>query len=96
MKIFDEIITCTNCDRSYDIDNNIPLMFLPNDWQNKENKKDVTDVVKEFYEESPFPNYEYMEEISDLVKKAERGYYAKMLNDQIPFNINVLEVGCGT
>ena len=34
--------------------------------------------------------------VSDLVKKAETGYYAKMLNDQIPFNINVLEVGCGT
>ena len=37
-----------------------------------------------------------MHSIIDLVKKSEMGYYAKFLNDQIPFNVNVLEVGCGT
>jgi hypothetical protein len=33
----------------------------------------------------------WMEEINDLVKKSEMGYYAKFLNDQIPFNVNVLD-----
>ena len=33
-------------------------MFWPNNW---DAKTDVTDVVKSFYEENPFPNYEDMD-----------------------------------
>ena len=85
---------CTNCGVEYKIRNNIPLMFLPNDWDNS--KYDVSKIVNQFYENTPFPNYEDMEAIDDLVKKSEMGFYAKFLNEQTPFNVNVLEVGCGT
>ena len=40
-------------------------------------------MVKQFYEKTPFPNYENMEGVNDLVKKSEKGYYAKFMNEQI-------------
>ena len=89
-----DILHCANCDREYVISDNIPLMYLPNDWKNSH--YDVTEMVKQFYETTPFPNYEEMEGINDLVIKSEMGFYAKFLNEQIPFNVNILEVGCGT
>jgi len=90
----DDILKCANCNREHVIRDNIPLMFLPNDWDNS--KYDVSEIVNQFYSNTPFPNYEEMEGINELVKKSEMGYYAKFLNEQIPFNVNVLEVGCGT
>jgi SAM-dependent methyltransferase len=57
---------------------------------------DVTEKVKAFYEQTPFPNYDDHETLRSLIEKSRRGLYAKMLNDAIPFNSTVLEVGCGT
>ena len=94
LKERNDILICSSCDKKYSIRENIPLMYLPNNWQNS--KYDVTEIVNQFYENTPFPNYEDVEGINDLVKKSEMGYYAKFLNEQIPFNVNVLEVGCGT
>ena len=87
-------LICSNCNREYLIEGNITKMYLPNNW--KHSKHDVTEIVNQFYEKTPFPNYEEMEGINDLVIKSELSYYAKFLNEQIPFNVNVLEVGCGT
>jgi uncharacterized protein YbaR (Trm112 family) len=50
----DSLFICKNCNRKYAIDNNIPLMFIYNDWET--NKKDVTEIVKQFYEKTPFPD----------------------------------------
>ncbi len=94
LNMFDGYIQCLNCNNHYSIKDGIPLMFVPTGLNNS--KYDVTEIVNQFYENTPFPNYEDMEEINDLVKKSEIGYYAKFLNEQIPFNVNVLEVGCGT
>jgi 2-polyprenyl-3-methyl-5-hydroxy-6-metoxy-1,4-benzoquinol methylase len=90
--IMSESIICSKCSTKYNINNGIPLLFLPNNWDSE----DVTGRVKSFYEETPFPNYEDMENTGDLIQKAERGIFAKLLNEQIPFNCKVLEVGCGT
>lgn len=90
--IISEGIICSKCHLKYNIDNGVPLLFLPG----KCSGDDVTGKVKLFYEETPFPNYEDMENVGDLIKKAERGIFAKLLNEQIPFNCNVLEIGCGT
>lgn len=86
-------IFCNNCNKEY-LNDFVPLMFEDNSWDEK--KQDVTKQVQDFYETTPFPNYEGIESINDLVKKAETGFYAKFLNEQIPFNAKVLEVGCGT
>lgn len=69
-------------------------MFWPNEWDKTQG--DVTELMKSFYEKTPFPNYEDLEGVGDLINKAERSFFARMLNEQVPFNIKVLEVGCGT
>ena len=86
-------IECTTCDRSFESENGIPLLFWPNEW---DSKTDVTEIVKSFYEETPFPNYEDVDSESSFREKAEKGVFARLLNQQIPHGSRVLEVGCGT
>ncbi len=94
LEMLDNGIKCFSCHNLYKVENDIPLLFWPTEWDSS--KKDVTHIVKEFYEKSPFPNYEGFENIGDLVQKAKRTFFANLLNEQIPFNVRVLEVGCGT
>lgn len=94
LKITGNKIKCMSCRNLYHIEDDIPLLFWPNEWDNS--KQDVTDIVTAFYEKTPFPNYEDLENIGDLIQKARGSFFADMLNKQIPFNMNVLEVGCGT
>jgi SAM-dependent methyltransferase len=94
LKIPGDGIRCLKCHNHYQVEDNIPLFFWPNERDNL--KKDVTNIVKSFYEKTPFPNYEELESAGDLIQKAQRGTFARLLNEQIPFNIRVLEVGCGT
>jgi len=94
LKIYDSGIDCINCSVHYGVDGGIPLLFCPNEWGGS--KKDVTGDMKSFYEKTPFPNYEDFENVSDLVEKAQNGVFARLLNEQTPFNIRVLEVACGT
>jgi len=94
LKIYDSGIDCINCGMHYVVEGGIPLLFCPNEWGGS--KKDATNNVKSFYEKTPFPNYEDFENVSDLIEKAERGVFARLLNEQTPFSIRVLEVACGT
>jgi len=87
-------INCEYCKIQFDLENNIPLMFFDNNWDS--DKKDVTFDIKNFYEETPFPDYEDIDSISVLVNKSEKGFYSKFLNEQIPFSAKIIEVGCGT
>lgn len=57
---------------------------------------DITQMVKGFYEEHPFPNYDEDESLASIMEKAQRGIYARLLGEQIPFDGRALEVGCGT
>lgn len=94
LEFSDEKINCTQCRKCFSAENNIPLMFCPNQWE--KSQEDVTETIKSFYEETPFPNYEDLENVGDLIQKAQKGVFAHLLNEQTPFNIKVLEVGCGT
>lgn len=94
LKIAEDRIKCTLCHNFYHVENGIPLLFWPTERDNS--KKDVTHIVKEFYEKSPFPNYEELENVGALLQKAQKTFFADLLNKQVPFNIRVLEVGCGT
>jgi SAM-dependent methyltransferase len=85
---------CSVCARKYPSESGIPLLFLPNEWD--ASKEDVTEVIKSFYEETPFPNYEDADSIWRLKEKAEKGVFARLLDEQIPLQATVLEVGCGT
>ena len=57
---------------------------------------DVTDVVKGFYEDIPFPNYNEFDTLETFINRAKSGVFANMLRQQIPIGANVLDVGCGT
>jgi SAM-dependent methyltransferase len=56
----------------------------------------LTAQVKDFYEKTPFPNYDEMENLGSLIEKSRDRQFPEMLNQSIPPNARVLEVGCGT
>jgi SAM-dependent methyltransferase len=86
-------LKCLGCGHQFALDGRIPLLFWPNEGRPD---GDVTEIVKSFYEENPFPNYDDHESADTLREKARKGIYAKLLDDQIPPYARVLEVGCGT
>jgi SAM-dependent methyltransferase len=87
------VAECTACARSFACERGIPLLYWPNDW---DHRSDVTEVVKRFYEENPFPNYEHTDSRWSLKQKAERGVFARLMDEQIPHGSLILDVGCGT
>ena len=94
LRVADTTVSCEKCNHVFGTDNDMPLLFAPNDWD--PSKPDVTTDVQAFYEKTPFPNYDDFDNIGSLVEKAQRGLFAKLLDEQIPFGARVLEVGCGT
>jgi len=89
-----DAIVCAGCGHRFGLDGNLPLLFWPNEWD--QNKNDVTALMRSFYEKTPFPNYDDFDDVGSLIQKARQGRFAKLLDDQVPFGIRVLECGCGT
>lgn len=81
-----------HADVQFPVEDGIIRAFLPNTG----NGNDVTSVMKSFYEENPFPNYDEMESVGSLIEKSFARGFPEMLNRSIPPHSNVLEVGCGT
>ena len=86
-------LNCQDCGQEFLSDNGLPLLFWPNEW---DGRSDVTESVKAFYEENPFPNYEDIDSDWSLRDAAKRGIFGRLLDEQTPRNAKVLEVGCGT
>lgn len=57
---------------------------------------DVTELVKQFFVKTLFPNYDDSENRPTLLEKSRAGLFARLPNEQIPFNARVVEIGCGT
>jgi carbamoyltransferase len=87
-------LVCRGCGRAFAIEDDIPRMFYPHDMY--DDPDDVTETVKAFYEETPFPNYDEHDTLRSLIERSRRGIYARKLDESIPYNSDVLEVGCGT
>jgi len=87
-------LSCRSCAQAYPITDGIPQLFVPNEWGG--GKLDVTNVVKDFYEETPFPNYDDLDSRESLHAKARLGIFARLLDEQMPDEAIVLEAGCGT
>jgi len=85
--------SCKACGKAFTSEAGIPLFFLPNDW---DGRADVTEAMKAFYEETPFPNYEDIDSVATLRDKAEKGVLARLLDEQLPNGARVIECGCGT
>jgi carbamoyltransferase len=79
----------------YEVEDGIPRLFLPTDDKELDGAN-VTEIVRRFYEKTPFPNYDDVDNIRALLEKAGRGLFARLLNEQIPFDARVVEIGCGT
>jgi carbamoyltransferase len=82
------------CQHKFQITDGIPQLYWPH--EKAGDSGDVTEEVKAFYERTPFPNYDDHESVRSLIEKARQGLYAKALDEAIPYNTSVLEVGCGT
>jgi 2-polyprenyl-3-methyl-5-hydroxy-6-metoxy-1,4-benzoquinol methylase/uncharacterized protein YbaR (Trm112 family) len=80
---------------SYPVEEGIPRLFVPNDGRIT-NVEEVLATVKQFYEKTPFPNYDHFDDRRAFFEKAGARLFARLLNEQIPYNARVLEVGCGT
>ncbi len=86
-------LSCWNCGQTYTCEGDIPRMFFNTEGNDS---RDVTEIIKSFYEETPFPNYDDFDDIAGLIKKSKRGIFANLLDEQIPFGSRILECGCGT
>ncbi len=88
---------CPNCQTAWPVIDGIPSFVGPapqpkgGDWHVA-----TEAAVRQFYERNPFPTYDDFDSLESLIEKAEKGGYAKWLDDQIPSSIRVLECGCGT
>jgi len=79
----------------YPVEDGIPRLFLPTE-DRELSGASATDNVKKFYQKTPFPNYDDVDNVRALLEKARGSPFARLLNEQIPFDARVVEVGCGT
>jgi carbamoyltransferase len=94
LRVEQDHLVCTKTGQTFPVCDGIPQLFWPHD--SIASSSDVTEIVKAFYEETPFPNYDDHDSVRSLIEKSRRGQYARVLDDSIPYNSTILEVGCGT
>lgn len=82
---------CKQCKKKYEIQDNIPMLLSSEELLQKNTK-----IIKEFYEEIPFPNYDNCDNKSTLINKSKKSIFAKKLDEEIPYKANILDIGCGT
>lgn len=80
--------SCRNCGARYDAPDDIPNLRLPGDLR--------VDIVRRFYEETPFPGYPLHDTLVWLRARAGRSEFARLLDRAIPATARIVEVGCGT
>jgi ubiquinone/menaquinone biosynthesis C-methylase UbiE len=80
--------TCAACAVSYASADGVPNLRVGGDAR--------TDTVRHFYEEAPFPGYRERDTLASLRARAERSEFARLLDNAIPGDAAIVEVGCGT
>lgn len=93
LRIAGDGMECLACGERFAVSDGIPMLFWPSD---RSEEADITEVVKAFYEETPFPDYDDFDSVASLAKKARQGIFARMLDQQLPPGIRIVECGCGT
>ncbi len=79
---------CDGCGAHYAASSGVPALRLPGD--------DRTDRVRAFYSDAPFPGYPPRASLTWLRARAERSRFARLLDQAIPGDARIVEVGCGT
>jgi SAM-dependent methyltransferase len=80
--------SCRGCGARFDAPDGIPNLRLPGDGP--------TDAVRRFYERAPFPGYPPRDSLQTLHARAERSVFARLINQAIPGDARIVEIGCGT
>jgi SAM-dependent methyltransferase len=83
-----ENLRCRGCRVQYDAPDGIPDLRVRSDGR--------TDVVRRFYQQAPFPGYPQRDNLASLRARAGRSEFARLLDQAIPGDARVLEIGCGT
>src|SRR5258708_25736106 len=80
--------SCRGCGARFDAPDGIPNLRLPADRR--------TEAVRRFYERAPFPGYPPRDSIHALRARAERSTFARLVDEAIPGDARIVEIGCGT
>ena len=83
-----EELRCDSCGAAYTARNGIPELRVEADAR--------TEAVRDFYEQAPFPGYPPRDSYAWLRARAERSELARLLDQAIPGDARIAEVGCGT
>ena len=89
-----QTLVCETCPRTFEVDDGIPMLFWPT--EDAGATGDVSEMVKAFYEETPFPHYNDFDNVAMFAERARRGIFARMLDERLPPGARVIECGCGT
>ena len=79
---------CVACAQTYATRAGIPDLRVPSEAR--------TETVRAFYSDAPFPNYPPNDTLSGLRGRAARNEFARLLEQAIPGDARVVELGCGT
>ena len=80
--------SCEACGRSFEAADDVPALTLDCDAR--------TRTVRDFYDVAPFPGYRDGDTLANLRARAERSAFARLLDQAIPGDARVVEIGCGT
>jgi SAM-dependent methyltransferase len=84
----DRTLLCAGCGTHWPAPEGIPALRLDTDSQ--------TETVRAFYNAAPFPGYPPNDSLSWLRARAGRSAFARLLDDSIPGDARIVEIGCGT
>ena len=84
----DETLLCTGCGTAWPVADGIARLRLDADAR--------TETVRQFYNAAPFPGYPPNDSLSWLRARAGRSAFARLLDDSIPGDARIVEIGCGT
>jgi SAM-dependent methyltransferase len=80
--------SCVGCGASFGAPDGIPNLRL--------NGHPRIETVRAFYEAAPFPGYPARDSLSTFRARAGRSRFAQLLDQAIPGDARIAEVGCGT
>src|SRR3989454_5849318 len=80
--------SCAGCGACFETPDGIPNLRVPGDRR--------TDAVRRFYECAPFPGYPPRDSLQALHARAERNAFARLVNQAIPGDARIAEIGWGT
>jgi SAM-dependent methyltransferase len=81
-------LSCAPCRRRYEAPDGIPDLRIASEGR--------TEAVRAFYMAAPFPGYPPHDSLWALRARAGRSDFARALDEAIPGDARVLELGCGT